>query len=71
MMTLKEKTRENYRQFAGHCLPNNKALHVCGYESSHILIQEKAGAKMKKRRLYETGKGIYFNHKNKREYVVS
>ena len=60
----------NFRNFVGYCLENARNIHVCGYDKNRILFQIEGG-KMKKSRMYENSKGVYFTVNSKRIYIVS
>lgn len=56
-----------YKQQLGHVF--NNEMHVCGYVNDTILIQSSAGKPMRKYKLYENDKGVFFNYQGKPKYV--
>lgn len=60
----------NFKNVLGHCIKSHSWLHVCGYEKNRILFQTESGGKMRKARLQESTKGVFFTLKNKRIYIA-
>jgi hypothetical protein len=63
---------ENFKNYRGYCIKNHTNIHVCGYENNRILFQvmHQNDDKMKKARLQESTKGVFFTLKNKRIYIA-
>lgn len=62
-------TKDNFRNHLGYITDDNR-IHICGYEGNKVLFQAHGSEKVRKVKIYESTKGVYFNVNQERVYIV-